>query len=187
MRREPMFTTTSESLDAPVRRQFLVAAVIATAGALLPGGTTLMAAEQSPTQTAADWRSVIQTMFPHASVDPMLYAPTAEALLGAAAKDTDTKQLLSAGWERLLSECNGDWHGATPEQRTAAIRAIQGTPLFPLLRQTTVFTFYANPRVWEAFGYEGDAWKFGGYLGKNLNTLDWLPDPPQPPRKLPDG
>jgi len=37
---------------------------------------------------------------------------------------------------------------------------------------------YTNPEVWAKFGYEGDAWKFGGYAGNNLVTVDWLPDPP---------
>ena len=187
MPREPTFAGVLETLDAPDRRQFLVAAVIATAGALLPAGARLVAAEPGAVQTLADWKSVIQTMFPHPSIDPVLYDPTAEALLGAAAKDAGVRQLLSAGWERLSSECSGDWQGATPAQRTAAIHAIQGTPLFQLLRQTSVFTFYANPRVWEAFGYEGESWKFGGYLGKGLNTIDWLPDPPQAARSMPDA
>ncbi len=117
-------------------------------------------------------------MFPHDHIDRALYAVPAGALVSAAEKDPGVRQLLDGGWRSLQQATGNDWSAASKEARLRAVASIAGTPLFTLLRQTTVFTFYGNPKVWEAFGYEGDAWVRGGYVGKELNTIDWLPDPP---------
>lgn len=141
------------------------------------------AAEISPdttSPTAADWQSVLETMFPHDHIDRALYAAPAGALASAAEKDQGARQLLTSGWQSLSRAAGGDWASAPEEARTRAIASIVGTPLFTLLRQTAVFTFYGNPVVWNAFGYEGDAWSKGGYVGKELNSIDWLPEPPLP-------
>jgi hypothetical protein len=179
-----MKQTVSTAAGDPIRgldrRQFLVSFIIATAGAL--GARALPAAAESvdTSPTAADWQSVLETMFPHDNIDRALYGVPAGALVSAAEKDAGTRQLMEAGWRSLRQAAGGDWSSATGEARSRAIATIVGTPLFAVLRQTTVFTFYGNPGVWEAFGYEGDAWSFGGYLGKGLDTVDWLPNPPAP-------
>lgn len=127
--------------------------------------------------TAEDWQSVIEVMFPHSDIDRSLYSVPAEALILAARNDANTRLLLHEGWLQLNRVADNDWASATPRLRTQAIASLAGTPLFTLLRQTTVFTFYGDSRVWRSFGYEGDAWRFGGYQGR-VNTIDWLPDPP---------
>jgi hypothetical protein len=159
------------------RRRLLVAFVLASVGAYAPRA---LAADTTsvPAAGAADWQAVLETMFPHESVDRALYAVPAGALLGAAEKDPSTAALLAAGWQSLNAAAGGSFATASPELRTRAIASIAGSPLFAVLRQTTVFTFYASPEVWAAFGYDGDAWRFGGWLGRGLNTIDWLPDPP---------
>jgi len=161
------------------RRQFLTSLIIAAAGALVIRTTeAATAASDSPSATTSDWQSVLETMFPHDHIDRALYAVPANALVAAAEKDPGVRQLLDGGWRSLQQATGGDWSAATKEVQSRAIASLFGTPLFSLLRQTTVFTFYANPKVWEAFGYEGDAWVRGGYVGRELNTIDWLPDPP---------
>lgn len=162
------------------RRRLLVSFIIATAGALGARSFPAAAEPADMSPAAADFRSVLKTMFPHDGIDVALYQVPADALLSAAEKDAGTRQMLEAGWQSLRQAVGGDWDAATEQARVRAIAAIAGTPFFGLLRQTTVFTFYGNPKVWEAFGYEGDAWNFGGYLGKGLVTVDWLPDPPAP-------
>lgn len=170
------------AVDA-ARRQFLVGFVVAFAGAAA-GGVAVAAPESAagapaPTSpTADDWRSVYETLFPHARVDRALYAVPAGALVGAAQKDPAARALLADGWSRLNAGAGGAWHAADAAQRAAAVTALVGTPVFAMLRQTAVFTFYNDPRVWAAFGYDGDAWSFGGWLGRGVNTIDWLPDPP---------
>jgi len=157
------------------RREFLVAAVIATASALVP---QIARSNDAAIGTAADWQNVLQAMFPHPMLGANFYGVPAGALIASADKDPATRELLAHGWRRLSGEAGGDWSGANAASKHAALTGIVGTPLFGLLRQTTVFTLYANPDVWKAFGYDGDAWHIGGYAGDALVTVDWLPDPP---------
>lgn len=162
------------------RRQFLESLIIAAAGAIGMRGTVAFAGSSDMGPTADDWQSVLETMFPHTGIDPALYGVPAGALVGAAEKDATARQLLESGWQTLSGAAGGDWGVASGEARESAIAAIVATPFFAMLRQTTVYTFYGNPKVWEAFGYEGDAWSFGGYLRKGVDTIDWLPLPPAP-------
>lgn len=158
------------------RREFLVGAIIATSAAI---GRSFDAAADTAGEdaaTAQHWVAVLRVMFPHARVPESSYLPTANALVAAADKDPNTRVLLQQGWRDLTRA--RPWQSATSEQQIAAVAALQGTPVFALLRQTMVFTFYADPAVWVRFGYEGDAWRFGGYQGR-VNTLDWLPPVPE--------
>jgi hypothetical protein len=157
------------------RRQFLVGAIALAAAQLCPLGAR--AAEPQDPGSEAEWRSVLMTMFPHPDLDPALYQPAAAALVAAAA-DPNVRGLLAAGRASLAAAAGGDWASADAAARTRAIAATAGTPLFVLLRQTTVFTFYNDPKVWARFGYEGDAFSFGGWLVRGLDTIDWLPDLP---------
>ena len=55
------------------------------------------------------------------------------------------------------------------------------------LRSKVIVTLYNNERVWEAFGYEGSSYEYGGYIERGFSDLGWLPDPPpeaSPPVEL---
>lgn len=157
------------------RRQFLIGAITFAAAQLTP--LTALAAEPQQFGTTAEWRSVLMTLFPHPGLDPGLYEPAAVALVAAAA-DGNVRALLAAGRAALAEAAGGAWEAADETARTRAIAAMVGTPLFVLLRQTTVFTFYNDPKVWARFGYVGDAFSFGGWIDRGVDTIDWLPDPP---------
>lgn len=157
------------------RRRFLVGAITLAAAQLCPLGAAAADAEYPGTE--AEWRSVLMSMFPHPDLDPALYQPAAAALVAAAA-DPNVRVLLAAGRASLAEAAGGDWQAADAGMRTQAVAAIVGSPLFLLLRQTTVFTFYNDPKVWARFGYEGDAFSFGGWLNRGVDTIDWLPAPP---------
>jgi len=161
------------------RRQFLVGAITLAAAQLYPlAAIAAIAADPQDPGTEAEWRSVLMSMFPHPGLDPALYQPAAAALVAAAA-DPNVRALLVTGLAALAEAAGGAWQAADEGARTRAIAATVGTPLFVLLRQTTVFTFYNDPQVWARFGYEGDAFRFGGWLHRGVDTIDWLPDPPQ--------
>lgn len=165
----------------PVRRRMLVSFVVAFAGTALARESRADEPATPAAQSAGtvdDWRSVLESMFPHERVAGALYAVPAGALVGAAEKDSAARALLADGWRRLNAAAGGAWSAADPAARTRALATIEHTPLFVMLRQTTVFTFYNHPDVWAAFGYDGDAWRFGGWLGKGVDSIDWLPDPP---------
>jgi hypothetical protein len=157
------------------RRQFLVGAITLAAAQLCPLGA--LAADPQDPGTEAEWRSVLMTLFPHPGLDPALYQPAAAALVAAAA-DPNVRALLAAGRASLAEAAGGAWGAADAAARTRAVATTVGTPLFVLLRQTAVFTFYNDPKVWAEFGYVGDAWSFGGWIDRGVDTIDWLPDPP---------
>lgn len=163
------------------RRSLLIALIVAAVGRqsvldAVAAPVPPPAPQTSPTQ--ADWELVLRTMFPHERVDAALFSIPAGALVDAAAKDPATRALLVDGWSQLGLSVGGPWSAAPVEARLAALERMAATSFFALLRQTAVFTFYANPKVWEGVGYEGDAWRFGGYAGPSLDSLDWLPSPP---------
>lgn len=173
------------------RREFLVAFVVAGSAAVARGAyaadasaavatsaqATTPGAGAAAAPSAADWRSVYETLFPHTSIDRALYDVPAGALIAAAAKDAGTAALLGATWQSLGAAAGGSWANASAAERTRAVATLAGLPAFGVLRQTFVFTFYVNPAVWSAFGYEGDAWSHGGWAGRT-EPLDWLPVPP---------
>ena len=133
------------------RRRFMVRAI---ALAVVQACPRVAAADVGANAgTAAEWRSVLMTMFPHPGLDAALYEPAAAALVAAA---------------------GGDWDAASAAARTKAVATSAGTPLFALLRQTAVFTFYNDPKVWARFGYEAGT---GGWLHRGVDTIDWLPTP----------
>jgi hypothetical protein len=158
------------------RRRFMVRAIALAVVQVCP--SVVMADPAADAGTEDEWRSVLMTMFPHPGVDAGLYEPAAAALIAAAA-DPNVRSLLAAGRRMLAAAAGGDWSAADALARSKAVAASVGTPLFVLLRQTTVFTFYNDPRVWSLFGYEAGS---GGWLQRGVDTIDWLPTPPKAQR-----
>ena len=63
------------------------------------------------------------------------------------------------------------------------LTAIQDTPFFQAMRGKAIVALYNNPRVWQAFGYEGASFDEGGYLERGFDDLGWLPEPPPRPAR----
>ena len=122
------------------------------------------------------WRTVLATLFPHPDLDAARYDTPAAALLQAAGA-SPAREVLVAGWAALETAAGGRWDEADAEARHAAMTTLASTPFFKLLRQTMVFTFYNEPANWASFGYRSDAWSFGGWLARGVDTIDWLPNP----------
>jgi hypothetical protein len=153
------------------RRRFMVRAIALAVVQACPRVARADAGADAGTES--EWRSVLMTMFPHPGLDPAFYGPAAAALIAAAA-DPNVRSLLATGRKTLAAAAGGDWQTADASSRTRAVAASVGTPLFVLLRQTTVFTFYNDPKVWARFGYEAGS---GGWLHRGVDTIDWLPTP----------
>jgi hypothetical protein len=62
--------------------------------------------------------------------------------------------------------------------QAAVLEAVEDTPFFQALRGKTIAVLYNDPRVWQAFGYEGESFFEGGYIERGFSDLGWLPDPP---------
>jgi hypothetical protein len=112
---------------------------------------------------------VARVMFPHDALPDIAYAKVVKALeaeaetleLGVTVLDDPTPFL-------ELDE----------DAQLEALRRLEGTDYFELVRSTAVVELYDNPLVWQAFGYEGPSAHLGGYLQRGFDDLDWLPDPP---------
>ena len=165
---------------APERRAILIAAILGWVGQLPAAANHISdVADPMPLPPRIDWRTLYQTLFPHPDIDASFYDATVAALLSAADRSAEVRSILSRGWRELERYTRTSWDKADPGSRIAAVTAMVGSPFFVLIRQTAVFNFYNDERVWTLFGYDGDAWRFGGWSGKTeFSALDWLPDPP---------
>jgi len=123
-------------------------------------GSTLLAAARS--------------IAPHDRLDDAPYALVVQALDGSAARDAATLALLQQG----VSSLGAGFASAAESERVTALKAVETTPFFKVVRATTLVTLYGSPLVYAYFGYEGEAFSKGGYLLRGFNDLRWLPEVP---------
>lgn len=127
--------------------------------------------------TSADGMALLaaaRTIAPHDKLDDAPYALSVQALDVTAASDAATLSLLRQG----ISGLGAGFAAAAENERVAALKAIDTTPFFKLVRATTLTTLYSSPLVYAYFGYEGEAFSKGGYLFRGFNDLRWLPEVP---------
>lgn len=125
----------------------------------------------------ADLTVLVQTLYPHLALPATIYQDVARALTAQAAAVPAAQALLEAGLAELEAAAPGGWLARTLAQRVALLEQRQATPFFQYVRGSAAFLLYTRPDVWKVLGYGGDAWSFGGYGPKELNAIDWLPDP----------
>ena len=117
-------------------------------------------------------------IFPHATLDDAVYALVVKDLDAAAAGDESVAKLLADGAAELNAGAGGDWLAADSDKQFSVIEKMAGNDFFEKIKGTAVVSLYNNELAWAHFGYEGDAWKEGGYLTRGFDDLNWLPDPP---------
>jgi hypothetical protein len=181
------------------RRRFLEASGQAAAGAAIVaaiGGTTLLMAPDGAwamtleTLSGADGATLLKALrviYPHDSLGDQYYAAVVEALDQDAKAKTETATLLKDGIAGLNQAMPMPFVELSEGYQLATLEAIQDGAFFQTIRGKTILTLYNNERVWEAFGYEGPSYEFGGYIERGFNDLGWLPDPPpeaSPPVEL---
>jgi hypothetical protein len=118
-----------------------------------------------------------RTMYPHRDLSDRVYERVATRL----ADDEATLSVLEEGVARLDA-------GGTPfveldaDARLEAVRAIEGSPFFALVRTTAVVEVYSDAETWALLGYEGPSYAQGGYVRRGFDDLEWLPEPREPGR-----
>jgi hypothetical protein len=125
-----------------------------------PQGAVLMAAAR--------------TIAPHDQLEDAAYALVVGSLDGAAAKDEALHRQLIEG----IASLGANFAAASEADRVVALKRIEPTPFFQILRAQTLQVLYATPMAAKLFGYEGEAFSKGGYLMRGFNELRWLPDVP---------
>lgn len=120
--------------------------------------------------------AMIKTIAPHDRLDDAAYLAVVKSIDRDLQADAGKKQLLAAGL--LALSANGGFAAMPEAQRVAALRAIEPTPFFQVVRVDVLQRLYATPQAFALFGYEGESFSKGGYLRRGFNDLRWLPEPP---------
>ena len=126
-------------------------------------------------QTMATITAAARIMYPHDALPDAVYARVGEKLAEAAREDSGAAQTIEEG----VSALNGGRPFAelSVDEQLEAIKGIEGSDFFELVRSTAIVEVYSDQRTWQAFGYEGPSFDKGGYIDRGFNDLDWLPDP----------
>jgi hypothetical protein len=116
-----------------------------------------------------------RTIYPHDALPDDVYARVGEKLAEAAREDPGAARTI----EDSVSTLNGGrpFADLSADGQLEALRGIEGSDFFELVRSTAVVEVYSDERTWQLVGYEGPSFDKGGYLNRGFNDLDWLPDP----------
>ena len=169
------------------RREFLKTSAIVVAGTAAAAsgliGNTL--ADQSPKLTTLDQHEgetllkVTRQIFPHKNIDDGPYMKVVQELDEAAKSDPATAKVLRDGVVQLDKAHNQKFVELTEVQQVETLKTVQEGPFFQQVHKVELSSFYSNPAVWKVLGYQGPAYKFGGYIHRGFDDLAWLPNPPE--------
>lgn len=114
-------------------------------------------------------------MYPHDALPDDVYARVSEKLAEAAREDSGVARTIEDG----VSALNGGrpFAGLSVDEQLEALKGIEGSDFFELVRSTAVVEVYSDPRTWQLVGYEGPSFDQGGYINRGFDDLDWLEDP----------
>jgi hypothetical protein len=165
------------------RREFLKTTTGVLTGVVLAGSPLALiapgrawAVEMSAFTSAEGSALMIlaRTIAPHDKLDDAAYAVVVQAVDGDAAKDENLRKTLKDGIARL-----GANFAKSPEsERVIALKKIESSEFFQTIRLKTLQVLYTTPIAYAYFGYEGEAFSKGGYLGRGFNDLHWLAEVP---------
>ena len=164
------------------RRSFLAASGIVT-GLLAAGGPLSLIApgrawalelKALTSSQGAALMSAARTIAPHDGLEDAAYALVVKAIDAAASADEHTRALVTLG----LAGLGENFSSQTEAARIQALKTLEPSEFFQLLRSTTLANLYSSAIAYAHFGYEGEAFSKGGYLTRGFDELNWLPDVP---------
>ena len=167
-------------LDLPlVRREFLKGSGILM-GTLASGSvlallapSTAWALELKNLSTAEGetLMAMGRVLYPHKKLPDAVYALLPKDLDGKA-------DALRPGIKALDAAAGGNFAKASEATRLQAVRNIEGTTFFNVVRAQCITSLYDNDMAFAVFGYPGSSWEKGGYITRGFQDLTWLPAPP---------
>lgn len=113
--------------------------------------------------------AVMRRLLPHEDLDPAVYRDAVTAFSQTAMNN----ETAMAGLAKLESRSFLDLPAS---EQLAILAEIENTPFFNTVRAAAIRSVYGDERTWEMLGYGGDASRFGGYVDRGFNDIDWLPD-----------
>ena len=118
--------------------------------------------------------AVARTIMPHDKLEDAAYALVIKNVDADAAKDEGTRVIMKAG----IAGLGTGFASRSESERVQALKSIETSKFFRLMREKTVQVLYSTPMAYTYFGYEGEAFSKGGYLVRGFNDLRWLPEVP---------
>jgi len=118
-------------------------------------------------------------MYPHDALPDDVYARVAERLAEVAREDPGAARTIEDGVSAL--DDGGPFTELPADERLEALKKIEESAFFELVRSTAVTEVYSDQRTWQLVGYEGPSFDKGGYINRGFNDLDWLDDPEAAP------
>jgi hypothetical protein len=123
--------------------------------------------------------AMARRIFPHRGIDDSCYLKVVEVLDANSKSDPAVAKMLTEGVVALDGSGGTKFADLKENEQVIALEAVQTTPFFQKVRGTELESLYSNPGTWKAFGYQGPAYAYGGYIHRGFNDLNWLPDPPE--------
>jgi hypothetical protein len=128
-------------------------------------------------EQAAAMLAMTRRIFPHRKVADAPYWKVVGEIDAAAKADPATAKLIAEGLAQL--NATGTFTTLPEKNQTAALKAIETTAFFQKVKSVELNNLYNDPALWKAFGYQGPAFKYGGYIHRGFDDLAWLPNPPE--------
>ena len=132
------------------------------------------------TLSKAEGETLLQmgrVLYPHERLPDAVYALLAKDLDADAAKSADNAKLMREGIAALDKAAGGSFVKAKKDQKTSAVKSLEGQPFFGAVRGKCITSLYDNDMAYKVFGYPGSAWEKGGYITRGFQDLKWLPAP----------
>jgi hypothetical protein len=126
------------------------------------------------TLEGATLMSVARTIAPHDKLEDAAYALVIKAIDSDASKEGSTRKMIRDG----IASLGLEFEKKLESERVEALKKIELSPFFKMMRLKTVQVLYASPIAYAYFGYEGEVFSKGGYLLRGFNDLRWLPEVP---------
>lgn len=121
-------------------------------------------------RTMATLVQMARDIYPHDSIGDEHYA--------IAVKGHDTEETapsIEAGISMLDSMSNGSYLDIGWEaDRKVVLLRIEDTEFFQTIRGGLVTGLYDQQEIWPVFGYEGESFSKGGYMGRGFDDISWL-------------
>ena len=130
-------------------------------------------------RTMATITAAARTMYPHDALPDDVYARVGAKLAEVTCEDPEAAHIIEEGVSAL--DGGRPFAELAEADKIEALKAIEGSDFFELVRSTAVVEVYSDQRTWQLCGYEGPSFDKGGYINRGFNDLDWLPDPEQDP------
>jgi hypothetical protein len=155
------------------------AAALAGAGVVFStaGGWALSTQALNGSEAATLLRFVF-LLFPYDKIGEEPYVAVVDDLDRKATADSGFKGLLQGGIADLNKAKGDSWLKLTEADQVTAMKAIEKTPFFRVVRYAAIDGIYNDRKVWKMIGYGGMAIEKGGYRnnsGEPLSDIDWLP------------